>query len=332
MKSYLRSKLPPKIWQGIVSTKAQTMYMVEFMSSLVSGKRDIRLRALKRLGIRFVTVPVNNYRMKIDLRDTIISKWLYLYGCWEPYESGLMKELLQPGMIVVDVGAHIGYYSILAATSIGHDGHVYSFEPAPENYGLLTSNVEINRLIESITAENAAVLDDASETRLYLSSYNTGDHRIYQTDPIDDNIFNAGQSRKDLMSIPAVRIDDYLGELGVSKVDMVKIDVQGAEMGVLLSARETLRRNPSLVLFIEYWPHGLMLCGTDPSTLLTFLTKDLGFALYLIDSEQRQLNEIVDPILFAAQACTEDPSVQIDLLACRSRDTIDALTSLGTPI
>src|SRR5258708_5511745 len=96
-------------------------------------RRHFERRVWRRLGQRYATVRVNGYWMTFDLQDTIISDWLFLKRTWEPYESSLMQKVLRPGSTFVDIGAHIGYYSLLAARQLGRRGHVLSFEPAPDN-------------------------------------------------------------------------------------------------------------------------------------------------------------------------------------------------------
>lgn len=278
--------------------------------------RDYYRRFLRRIGARFTTVRVNSYRMKIDLNDNVISTWLFLYGQWEPYETELMSKLLCPGMTFVDVGAHIGYYSLLAAHVVGHSGRVLAFEPSPDNFTLLKENIRLNGLSETIHAENAALASQRGEIDLYLSTYNSGDHRIYPTTSDDDAIFNAG-ARRPSVRVPAITLDEYLNQQDISQIDVVKIDVQGAEMEVLLGMRETFLRSSQPLLFIEFWPHGLLRCGTEPQALLSFLADELSLSLlHILPQEQRVVP--IEPISFTSRTQSVDPRQQIDLICCRS--------------
>lgn len=280
------------------------------------GGKEEHLRLLRTMGVHYKVVKVNNCRMKIDLRDNIISRYLFVDGVWEPYESQLMSNLLLPGMTVIDVGAHIGYHSLLAAQAIGTKGRVISFEPSPDNYRLLTENIQLNGFSEVIHAENAALSDQRGELELFLSSYNTGDHRIYSTLSDDDELFNAGAQRLSV-KVAALKLDDYLDQQHVSHVDLIKIDVQGAEMSVLSGMKQTLLRNPELILFTEFWPHGLRRFGTEPQDLLSFLVDEIGFSLFHIQPEEHRVVPVT-PESFASQTRDADPVLQIDLLCCAS--------------
>lgn len=287
------------------------------LRALVKGQsKGDHLNFLKAKGSRFHVVEVNDYCMKIDLNDNVITPNLFLHGCWEPYESQLMTKLLRPGMTVVDVGAHAGYYSLLAARVVGPTGRVVSFEPSPDNFALLTENIKLNQLSQTIHAENAALAAAAGEADLFLSTHNTGDHRIYSTLRDDDEMFNAGAPRRSVR-VPVVSLDDYLSRQDISQVDMIKIDVQGAEMGVLSGMKQTLLHSPHLLLFTEFWPHGLLRFGTEPQAVLSFLTDEVGLTLFHILPKERRVVPI-EPASFALQTRDIDPTEQIDLLGCPS--------------
>jgi FkbM family methyltransferase len=271
---------------------------------------------LKAKGVRFKVIKVNDYRMKIDMQDNVITPYLFVHGCWEPYESQLMTTLLRPGMTVIDIGAHVGYYSLLAARVVGSTGRVISFEPSPGNFDLLVNNIRLNRLGTVIQAENAAVGDVCGELDLYLSSYNTGDHRMYSTLSDDDEIFNAGALRQ-RVRVAVLALDEYLDERNISKVDIVKIDVQGAEMDVFSGMKKTFLRNPQLLLFTEFWPHGLRRSGTDPQELLDFLVDEIGLSLFQILPEEQRVVPVT-PASFGSQTRNVDPQQQIDLLCCNA--------------
>jgi FkbM family methyltransferase len=280
------------------------------------GGKDEYLTLLRTMGVRYKVVKVNNCRMKIDLRDNIISRYLFVEGSWEPYESQLIKRLLLPGMTVIDIGAHVGYHSLLAAQAVGTEGQVISFEPSPDNFALLTENIALNGFSELIHAENAALADHCGELELFLSSYNTGDHRVYPTLSDDDEIFNAGAQRQSV-KVPALKLDDYLSQHDISRVDMIKMDVQGAEMGVLSGMKQTLLRNPRLLLFTEFWPHGLRRFGTEPQDVLSFLTDEIGLSLFHVQPEEERVVPVM-PASFASETRNVDPLQQIDLLCCAS--------------
>jgi hypothetical protein len=132
----------------------------------------------------------------------------------------------------------------------------------------------------------------------------------------DDQVFNAGAHRQSVRVV-VLTLDDYLSQHDISRVDMVKIDVQGAEMGVLAGMKKTLLSNPHLLLFTEFWPHGLRRFGVEPQTLLNFLVDEVGLSLFHILPEEKRVVP-TNPDSFASQTQNVDPLLQIDLLCCAS--------------
>ncbi len=121
---------------------------------------------------------------------------------------------------------------------------------------------------------------------LYLSNNNFGDHRVF--DACDDDILNKGVARKSV-EVPAVSLDKYLKKSGF-RADVVKIDIQGAEMLALPGMIETLS-NPRVVLFCEFWPYGLRKADTSPKHFLESL-KELGFELFEIIETSRSVTPV----------------------------------------
>ena len=129
------------------------------------------------------SIPLNIPGLATNLRlhvhgdhDRFVSRRIAEEGIWEPYETSLVMDLLHPGAVFVDVGANIGYFTVLAATTAGK---VFAFEPDPENFRLLEANLALNALQRKVTAVPAALAEEDGEGQLYLSEDNLGDHQIY---------------------------------------------------------------------------------------------------------------------------------------------------------
>ena len=122
------------------------------------------------------------------LQDQHVSRRIREDGIWEPYETSLLLRLLQPGDVFVDVGANIGYFSVLAASLVGEQGAVFSFEPDPNNYRLLCANMALNAFDGNSVTVEAALSDLAGEGRLFLSEDNLGDHQVYVGDEERDSV------------------------------------------------------------------------------------------------------------------------------------------------
>lgn len=145
---------------------------------------------------------------------------------------------IRPGMTVVDVGGHIGTFTLMAAARVGERGKVFSFEPEKSNFASLTKNVELNHLSQA-TAFNNAVSDNSGHVNFYLSEDSEGHSLIKENGPVSA-----------VTSADVVTLD----QLPLRRVDLLKIDAEGSELAVLRGAQKLLRSNPNIVLIIEDSP------------------------------------------------------------------------------
>ena len=111
-----------------------------------------------------VTLRIPNLSVPLKMhihgeQDQFVSRRIREEGIWEPYETSLLLSMLRPGDVFVDVGANIGYFSVLAASVVGDDGAVFAFEPDPDNFRLLRRNVALNGQQASIVAVQAALAE-----------------------------------------------------------------------------------------------------------------------------------------------------------------------------
>lgn len=101
-------------------------------------------------GYNTAQVRANGLTLTVDLQDFAIAGSLYSEGTWEPAETAFVKSFLRPGMNVVDIGANLGYFTTLFASLVTAEGKVIAFEPNPQNYGLLKTNIANNGLTQAI--------------------------------------------------------------------------------------------------------------------------------------------------------------------------------------
>lgn len=202
--------------------------------------------------------------MLLPTDDQVIRPCLEDTGVWEPAETAFMEATIKSGMTVIDVGAHCGYFTLLAARLVGPRGRVVSFEPSPSSFELLQVNAWRNGL-NNVTAFPWGVGAEAGDGTLFLAKDNTGDHRLVQ----------AEDQRE---SVP-VRVSplDFLVPT-ISRADFIKVDTQGHEWHVLQGANELLACSPRAVLTIELWPFGLTRAGHDPREFVRHLETE-GFRL-----------------------------------------------------
>ena len=151
----------------------------------------------KPRGIILITCQEN--KMYLNTEDTGLSPSLLIRRIYEPYETELFKKLIKSGMVVVDIGANIGYYTLLAAKLVGNNGRVYAFEPEPTNYRFLIKNIELNRY-KNIKLIQKAVSDKHGKARIFLDKHNLGMHSLAEA-----NI----QEKAGFMEVEMVTLDDF---------------------------------------------------------------------------------------------------------------------------
>lgn len=216
------------------------------------------------------TVQYGDAVIVINPRDPVVSGALF-FRVYERTELAFFQSACCSGMSFLDVGANVGFYTALAARRIGPTGKIVALEPDPESHGFLKQTVAANEAVNVVCLTTAAAAS-RGRFKLYISPENRGDNRLYQPDPSWPSV--------EVETAPA---DDLLAGLGIEQLDLIKIDVQGAEGGVIDGLEKTIRRSPKLTLLAEFWPHGLRQAGTDPKALLEKL-RSFGLDLFEIKS------------------------------------------------
>lgn len=189
---------------------------------------------------------------------------------YEPYETQLILRQARVGDVVVDVGANIGYYTVLLADKIGKSGKVYAFEPDKTNFEILVRNIKENNL-ENVVAVNAGVGSKSETKILYKSEENLGDHKLYETHPPCGHppLKKGGQNYSSKEFTKIVKLDDYLADI---KVGLMKIDTQGWEPEVIEGAKELIKKNKP-VIFLEYSPASYKQAKLNGKKMMNFLRK-----------------------------------------------------------
>jgi len=232
---------------------------------------DTMIRRLFRQS----TAVVDGHVFQLDAHDSLN---LSLYGEFEPFETEIVRSLVKPGMVVVDIGANIGYYSLLFARLTGPEGTVHAFEPAPENFRLLNANIQANGY-RNITPVQAAVCDSSGQVTFHLSPSNEADHRLYAQ--------SGDNEPRTAVTVPAIRLDEY-PPLRECPAAFMKMDIQGAEGRALAGMRKFLAQPNPMIIVMEFWPYGMQAAGSTPQDVLTCLL-DAGFTLEEIDENRRHV-------------------------------------------
>lgn len=241
-----------------------------FLSRLRLGKIPLlkKLHGFLKIHLRPRLVKAGGYKIFINRKDFAVSSHLLMDKIYEPTETNLVRSQINKGDIVVDMGANIGYYTLIFAGLVGKNGKVFAFEPDPENFAILSKNVEENKL-ENVILINKAVSDKNGKTKLYLSEDNKGDHRIY----------DSGENRKSV-TVDVVCLDDFMGDIK-EKINFIKMDIQGAEGNALKGMTSVIENSKKIKILAEFWPMGLSNFNFDPKEFLEIL-EDYGFSFYNI--------------------------------------------------
>ncbi len=216
--------------------------------------------ALMWLGPRLMPPPFNEsvVELSADMRLLIPGRFPsyrnFVVGSYERALRRTLERFVQPGMRIVDVGANIGYYTVLFSKLTGEAGTVTAFEPDPQARSYLARNLDLNgcRNVTVVSAAVAATTGPATFVRNDIERGYLGDGR--------------GAVEVDTQSL-----DDHFASAGWPRVELVKMDIEGGETPALSGMLELARRNPRLVLAVEYNPQALERAG--------FSRKDLANAL-----------------------------------------------------
>ena len=252
------------------------------VSGLLSGKAISRLPAVTELcdflfwhtcpresimEIEGSKIYLNTDKLPVRFNRTY--KFLTLSGAYEPYTTEIFKRVVKEGDIVVDLGANIGYFTLLASRLVGGEGKVYAFEPELGNYSLLLKNIEINGY-NNIIAEQKAVSDKTGTARLFLDKMAPVGHTIYQSGAIEESI-----------EIEMVALDDYF-EDEKHPINVIKMDIEGAEIATFLGMERIIRENRNLKIFTEFNPALINQSGYTADEFASRLLEFGGFSAITI--------------------------------------------------
>jgi len=194
---------------------------------------------------------------------------IYYQGCSEPETADFLRSFLRPGMTFLDIGAHIGEYVVLAAVAVRPGGMVHAFEPSPEIFALLQSNILMNGL-QNVRLHQTAVSGSEGTVLFEICSEPAISALRAEAE------MSASPSRAVLAAIPVATttLDAWWEPLKV-KIDLVKIDVEGAELSVLRGAEQllSLPAPEAPVLVLEYSPENYARFGYEGSEIEAILKR-----------------------------------------------------------
>jgi FkbM family methyltransferase len=184
----------------------------------------------------------HGFSIILNPKDQTISPWIGVMGRYDLLETALMQKILKEGDVVIDIGANIGWFTLLAARTVARTGKVFSFEPESLNFSLLKASINSNDYINVLPVKKV-VSDQNGSQYLYLSKeLNPGAHSISEN-------FGGGKELVD-----SIRLDTFMQLNNLEDVQLLKIDVQGAEPNVLSAAKKPMQEMKIETMLIEWNP------------------------------------------------------------------------------
>jgi FkbM family methyltransferase len=250
---------------------------IQRMLSPLKGKGFRKYAAVRFVlsYMRPVSAQINGFTMKLDRTDETISRMI-LAGDFESFETGIIKNIVKTGFSVLDIGANIGYYSLVCAELVGPEGKVYAFEPTPRTFEILKCNIHNNGFDAIVAPYQYGVSNVNQKAQLYINDYNKGDNRLYKSADMKS------------IDIDLVTIDSFLKPSG--KIDVIKMDIQGAEALAVKGMSQLLQKDKPIIV-MEFWPHRIKRLGIEPKEMLQDLVT-IGYSFQDIEEHNKKIVSI----------------------------------------
>ncbi len=250
----------------------------------------------------FATMPDDPFWFRLEL----------LTRRHERETMAVLDGLVRPAMTMLDVGAHVGYYARRYAPVIGKDGRIFAFEPHPRTFQTLAHNVQNFANVTPVQMALAEVAGTAVLHDYLIMSASGSLHydetmvALQQAHVHEGDVApRIGQEfQPQTFTVQTMPGDAFLAEQGVSRVDVIKMDIEGAEIGALRGLRQTIARSPGLKLVMEYNPAALKAFGHDPAAALAEVCT-LGFQRVQVIEADGELTELTEREALIQQLTTQ---------------------------
>jgi FkbM family methyltransferase len=219
----------------------KALYKMGPLARLIRGS----LNKAAPVGLSEVSIAAGDLagmRMLLDMQDEK-DIWLATY---EPEMQKALRDLLKPGMTVYDVGANVGYVSLLLAKNVGQNGRVFSFEALPSNVKRLTHNIELNGMQQRISINHFAVTAKSGEVKFF----------VHASNGMGKAAGSAGRNEKyvDEISVPGISLDEFVYDRGHAAPQAVKMDIEGGEVMALPGMVRVLKEARPIMLMELHGP------------------------------------------------------------------------------
>ena len=220
---------------NIIYKIIQYLYKNKLLINIIVNLNKI----VSRLNI---TITADNLLLSVKTIDRLLYSLLLKYKLWDRELIRFIKKTVKKNMVVVDIGANIGVYTLYFSKLVGKGGSVYSIEADKDNYNLLVGNITLNRC-NNVLSYCTAIYKKNTEKKFSVNKIHKGDHRLIEgTNSSDDD---------GLVSVKCSTLDYVLAEVE-QKIDLIKIDIQGGEIDALEGMIKLLKKFPQIMIIMEY--------------------------------------------------------------------------------
>lgn len=231
------------------------------------------------------------YGLKIylDSNDISLTPHIALEGRWESWISNLFQSKIIPGNTVLDIGSNCGFYTLLASKQVGNQGRVIAFDANPRMVELLNKSIPVNGFLNITKAHNYAVSDKSDKLNFKILRKFQGSSSF---DLDSDYIVSVGDAY-DQIEVQAIVLDDFLQD---AKVDVIKIDIEGAEFSALKGANNLLKKNKNIKIFMEWPASSNGVKQEDKRRFLQYMG-DMGFKFYDIMNDSSLVRAEIESLI-----------------------------------
>tara|TARA_Y100000590_G_scaffold432073_1_gene547644 strand:+ start:669 stop:1556 length:888 start_codon:yes stop_codon:yes gene_type:complete len=237
---------------------------------------------------------VQGHKMFLDKFDSLDLSINKEYGV---LETKIIKDEIKPGDIVLDIGAHIGYFTLILAKYVGDKGLVCAFEPEPKNFKLLSKNVQVNNY-KNVILTNKAVSNKNEKCLLYVGQESSGANRIYEPKKSLSQKFQT-------VTTETIVLDDFFkNKENLDKISFIKMDMEGAEYKAILGMDLLFEKNKKISILTEFSKKSIEDSGHTSLEFIDFFYNN-GFQVNLLDEKNKKIVPITKTELLKIDSNTQ---------------------------